>query len=104
MNPKPPTGTRAAGRRLWSAIVGEYDLGQHELQILREAVRTVDLIDRLDKLAADEGPLSQSSQGSRVHPAIVELRHQRVTLARLLAALKMPGDEPGRASRGRGTA
>ncbi len=109
MKPKPPPGTRVAGRRLWSAIVDDYDLAEHELQILREAVRTVDLIDALHKVAGEEGPLAESSQGVRVHPALVELRQQRITLARLLAALKIPSeDASARAPRGvygiRGTA
>ncbi|MDJ0398856.1 hypothetical protein [Rhodococcus rhodochrous] len=109
MTPKPPTGTRAAGRRLWSAIVGDYELAEHELQILREAVRTVDVIDALHRVAGVEGPLADSSQGVRVHPALVELRQQRITLARLLAALKIPTEDPSvRAPRGvygiRGTA
>ncbi|BDB59566.1 hypothetical protein [Rhodococcus sp. RDE2] len=101
MTPKPPTGTRAAGRRLWSAVVDDYELAEHELQILREAVRTVDLIDALHKVAGAEGPLAESSQGIRVHPALVELRQQRITLARLLAALNIPSEDvSARAPRG----
>ncbi|UYP19777.1 hypothetical protein OED52_04255 [Rhodococcus sp. Z13] len=93
----------------WSAIVAEYELTEHELQILREAVRTVDLLDTLHKVAGEEGPLADSSQGRRVHPAIVELRQQRITLARLLATLNIPTEDTTvRAPRGvygiRGTA
>jgi hypothetical protein len=46
--PKPPTGTRAAGLRLWSSVVDEYDLDEHELALLTEATRTVDLLTQLD--------------------------------------------------------
>src|SRR5438552_568909 len=49
--PTPPAGTRAAGRRLWESAVAEYDLDEHELALLVEAVRTVDLLGRLDPAA-----------------------------------------------------
>ncbi|WP_342660744.1 hypothetical protein Rruber_01218 [Rhodococcus ruber] len=103
MIPKPPTGARAAGRRLWSAVLGDYELAEHEQQILREAVRTVDLIATLHAVATSDGPMQDSPQGRRVHPAVVELRQQRVVLARLLAALNIPTESDGpsvRAPRG----
>jgi hypothetical protein len=37
--------------------------------------------------------MSSSSQGGRVHPALVELRQQRVTFTRLLTALRIPTGE-----------
>lgn len=37
--------------------------------------------------------MSESSQGARVHPALVELRQQRVTFARLPTALRIPAGE-----------
>jgi len=41
--------------------------------------------------------MSESSQGPRVHPALVELRQQRIALARLFAALHIPtGEDEGR--------
>jgi hypothetical protein len=41
--------------------------------------------------------MSESSQGVRVHPALVELRQQRIAFARLLTAVRIPvGDETGR--------
>ena len=42
--------------------------------------------------------MGATSQGPRVHPALVELRQQRIALARLLAALRVPtGEDTGRA-------
>ncbi len=41
---RPSTGMRAPGRRLWALVVDDYDLDEHELALLREAVRTVDLL------------------------------------------------------------
>ncbi|QXU53968.1 hypothetical protein [Rhodococcus sp. LW-XY12] len=93
MRPKCPPRTGAGGRKLWAAIVDTYELSEHELQVLREAVRTVDQIDRLQAIVQEDGDMQQSPQGRRVHPAVVELRQQRVVLARLLAALKIPDTE-----------
>ncbi len=90
-DPKPPTGTKAAGRRLWSSIVDSFDLDEHELVLLREAVRTVDLLADLDVIVKREGPIVESPQGTRAHPAAVEARQQRI----VLAALRLPSGEEG---------
>jgi hypothetical protein len=91
--PSPPARLRASGRALWRAVLDDYDLDQHELTILREACRTADSLDMLQKLLEADGPMSSSSQGDRVHPALVELRLQRVTFARLLTALRIPSGD-----------
>jgi hypothetical protein len=91
--PKPPAGTGKAGAKLWRAVLTEYDLEEHELLLLREATRTVDTLDLLEARVARDGPLLGSSQGERAHPALVEARQQRITLARLLAALRLPAGE-----------
>ena len=88
--PRPPAGARAAGRRLWSSVVEHYELEEHETALLVEAVRTVDLLDVLDAAVRRDGPLIDTPQGLRAHPAAVEARQQRIALARLLAALRMP--------------
>lgn len=100
--PKPPTGTQAGGRRLWASVVDVYDLDEHELVLLREASRTVDLLDGLDAAVRADGALLESPQGVKAHPAAVEARQQRLTLARLLAALRLP-DEAGRRPQARQT-
>ncbi len=46
--PRPPAGTRSGGSRLWRAVLADYELDEHELAILREAVRCVDTCDELD--------------------------------------------------------
>ncbi len=98
--PKAPVGVRAPGRRLWVSVVDVYVLEEHELAMLREAVRTVDLLDELDRRVRDDGPIVSGPQGDRAHPAAVEARQQRIALARLLASLRLPaGDEAGRPQR-----
>jgi hypothetical protein len=96
----PKTGLSAAGKRLWLAVTKDYVLDEHERRLLLEACRTVDLLDRLEAAVRRDGPLVSSPQGERAHPAAVEARQQRITLARLLAALRLPDEEadarPGR--------
>src|SRR3954470_14653575 len=91
--PKPPRGAQRAGKALWDAVLDEYELKEHERLLPREAVRTVDTLDTLEARVAADGPLLGSSQGERAHPALVEARQQRIALARLLAALRLPAGE-----------
>jgi hypothetical protein len=91
--PRAPSGAGKAGAALWAAVLDKYELEEHELLLLREAVRTVDALDALEARVAADGPLLASSQGERAHPALVEARQQRIALARLLAALRLPAGE-----------
>lgn len=95
--PRPPKGPRTSGRALWKAVLTDFVLAEHESVVLREACRTADSIDDLQNLLDAEGLTSGSSQGVRVHPALVELRQQRIAVARLFAALHIPtGETEGR--------
>lgn len=91
--PRPPTGLRKSGRELWRALLTDYELDQHEQATLLQACRLADICDDLQRTIESEGLMSESSQGPRVHPAVVELRQQGIALARLLAALRIPAGE-----------
>lgn len=91
--PRVPGGTQAAGRRLWLSVTEEYELEEHETALLVEAVRTVDLLARLDAETRRRGAIVDSPQGRKANPAAVEARAQRIALARLLAALRLPAGE-----------
>jgi len=93
--PEPSSGLRKSGRALWRAVLRDYELDEHETTILREACRTADSLDDLQALVDADGLMSSTSQGPRVHPALVEARQQRITLARLQAALRLPAGEEG---------
>src|SRR5258707_10111091 len=92
--PSAPKGAGTSGRALWRDVLAKYDLEEHELALLREAVRTVDDLDGLAAVVARDG----MTIGSRVHPALVEALQLRIALARLLGALRLPaGDEDDQA-------
>ncbi len=99
--PGPPAGTKAAGRRLWDSVLADYELEEHEAVLLAEAVRTVDLLAALDTAVRREGAIVESPQGRKANPAAVEARQQRIALARLLAALRLPAGEEGDLAAGR---
>jgi hypothetical protein len=77
---------KAAGRALWRAVLTDYDLDEHELTLLRQACRVADACDALQAILDDEGLMA----AGRAHPALVELRQQRIVLARLIVALRVP--------------
>jgi hypothetical protein len=99
--PKTPAGLAGAGARLWRSIVDEYALDCHEELLLLQACRTCDRLDRLDVEASDNPVTVVNMKGDRVsHPALVESRQQSLTLARLLASLRLPsGEEEDRPQR-----
>lgn len=100
--PAVPRGLKSAGRRLWESTVEEFDLAEHELGLLREVCRTADALDALQVVVDRDGVLDESAQGRRAHPALVELRQQRITFARLVAQLGIPAgdeDEVGKSQR-----
>jgi hypothetical protein len=84
--PKAPVGAGAAGRRLWRAVLCEFELVEHELALLRQAVHVADLCAALQATVEREGLV----RAGRPHPAMVELRQQRILLARLVVALRVP--------------
>ena len=88
MADRAPNGLKAPGRRLWKGVTEALELDEHERALLIEACRTADQLDLLDEVVADEGVLVDG----RAHPALVEARQQRITLTRLVAALRLPED------------
>lgn len=99
--PPAPSGLRRSGRALWRAVLGAFELDEHERAMLLQACRTVDSLDDLQAALDDEGVISATPQGPRAHPALVEARQQRITLARLLTALQLPAGEETTTSRTR---
>lgn len=90
-----PSGLKAGGKKLWTRVLDDFELAEHETNVLRETARTIDLIDDLVTIVKKDGSMQESPQGRRVYPAVQELRQQRIALARLLAALNIPTDDDG---------
>ncbi|MBF6301179.1 hypothetical protein IU459_27075 [Nocardia amamiensis] len=96
--PAAPKGLRPGGRKLWTDIVGKWELRPDELRVLREAAREVDLIDALESALSKDSIMIAGSMGQRVvNPLVSELRQHRATLAGLLRQLKLPDADSGEA-------
>lgn len=94
--PRPPTDLHRSGKALWRAVTDDYELAHQEVALLTEACRTLDACDALQEQLTVDGVMSESSQGVRVHPALVELRQQRIALAGMFAAPRVPTGDDGR--------
>ncbi|MGE7438549.1 hypothetical protein [Kitasatospora sp. NPDC001175] len=97
------TAARWGGQRaraLWDEVTGEYDLGAHEIALLSEICECLENLDALNETIRSEGetvPSQGYSAAPKVHPALQEARQQRIALARLVSALRLPeGDEESR--------
>jgi hypothetical protein len=84
---------------LWRAVLADFDLDEHELTLLRQAVAVADVCEDLQAIVEADGLLVVSRLGERrPHPALVELRMQRIVLARLIVALRVPLGEQDEAA------
>jgi hypothetical protein len=88
--PTAPAGLNCRVAGLWQQVTAEYQLSEHERLQLGQACETADIIDRLRARERKEGDVVDSPHGAKTRPALVELHQQRIVLARLLAALKLP--------------
>ncbi|WP_423184305.1 P27 family phage terminase small subunit [Arthrobacter sp. NyZ413] len=72
----------------------EIELDPAELEVLKEACKTLDEIDAL-KAAADElGPMIKGSTGQMVvNPALLEIRQARAAFERMVKAMALPSEE-----------
>lgn len=92
--PKSPDGLRITGRKLWRALIQQYEFEIHEELLLLQACRTADRLDELAREAADNPITVINTKGDQIaHPAIVESRQQSIVLSRLLASLRLPSGE-----------
>jgi hypothetical protein len=87
--PNAPDGLGPRGRRFWRSMHADYDYSDAETELLVEACRVLDNVEALAAVVAAEGPTSTGSKGQTVtHPALQELRQQRLLLSRLLPQLE----------------
>lgn len=92
--PRPPKGLGPAGRKLWRAIVSDWELRPDELAVLESACFEADIIRRLQEEMVDSPLTAKGSMGQLVeHPVSVALRQHRATQAQLLKQLRIPDPE-----------
>lgn len=100
MDTTAPECLGTAGAALWHSITSmtldgaSIDLRPDELAVLGEACKTADTIAMLEQSLHGAPVIIAGSRGQdTVHPAVVELRHQRAALSTLLRRLDLPDTE-----------
>jgi hypothetical protein len=89
--PKPPRNLGDRGRELWDSVIPTYQLKADEIQILIDACREADLIERLHDALVNGDLISSGYNGQDVPaPTLSEIRQHRALLNTLLKALKLP--------------
>jgi hypothetical protein len=89
-----PSGLNARGKAFWSQITDDFDLDSAELEVLREACRTLDEIEVLKAAAVEHGPMVKGSAGQlTVNPALVEVRQARQAFERMVKVLALPSED-----------
>jgi len=99
-----PDGLQKPGKRMWSAILTEFDLDERELLVLEQACRQADNVAALEAEIAASGLVTPGSKGQmRLSPTVTELRQARLAVSRLLTDLALPDQddqsEPSRRGR-----
>jgi hypothetical protein len=92
--PTAPKSLGAAGRALWKAVLSEYRLSGADLALLGVACTEADLLAGLEPGARLGALVKDPATGMLVpNPAAVQYRLHAITLARILAALQVVGDQ-----------
>lgn len=97
--PRPPASLDQAGKALWRAVTGAYDLAPHEAELLRQACRVADQLARIDAALLDADVVVEGYSGQpRAHPLLQASADQRRVLDGLFRsmALPMPAEDVGR--------
>jgi hypothetical protein len=84
-------------------VLAEFELGGHELTVLRQAVRAADRCEALAGALAETGLTQMTAHGAvKLNPLAAELRSAELGLCRLLLCLRIPlgGVEDEGAARG----
>src|SRR5215211_6758180 len=89
---KAPTGLRAPGKLLWAAVIDKYVLTAAEVEMLGQACRTTDELDRLERAVRVLPELTTTGSTGQLkpHPLLAEVRAHRQLLERLTTALNLP--------------
>lgn len=97
--PAAPGDLGPIGRKLWNSVVAVYDLAPAEVETLRQAARTCDLIWALSGELLDQPAMIRGSVGQmKLNPIVAAVADQRRLLDGLLRSmnLPMPEEDEGR--------
>jgi hypothetical protein len=92
---RPPSGLKASGKRLWLSVADRYVLTAAEVEMLGQACRTADELDRLEKAVRELTELTTTGSTGQLkpHPLLAEVRADRTLLERLTTALCLPDED-----------
>lgn len=100
MAAKAPEGLGEKALSVWTDLTMTYEFRADELRVLEDSCREIDLIERLEAELKTTQLVVKGSMGQPVSsPLVTEIRQHRATLARLLAALKIPDEADNPAAR-----
>jgi P27 family predicted phage terminase small subunit len=85
--PNAPRHLKAAGRRLWRAVVNAYELETHHLEILAAACEACDRMTEARELVDEEGITVEGRFGARTHPAVAVELNSRTAMLRAIREL-----------------
>ena len=91
--PRSPAGLGSRGKRLWKAILADFELGTTETEVLTLACRTLDRISALEDDLKHAPSIVLGSQGQpRPYPLAAELRAEVLLAGKLITQLGIPTD------------
>lgn len=96
--PEPPPGLEERGERLWRSIHDQHPgLTDPEREVVLEACRVADRLERLDAICRVSEPVIETDKGALItHPAFAESRQQQNLLKQLVASLRLPDPASGK--------
>lgn len=89
-----PGGLSDAALTFWESVTAEFDFAPHELRLLLDVCKTIEVIDRLSvELDRSEIVVTGSTGQPVVHPLVPEIRQHRAALSSLMLKLKLPVED-----------
>jgi P27 family predicted phage terminase small subunit len=89
----PPRHLSRRSKAFWRAIVGDYDLSPHHVELLRRLCEAMDRADQARELLDAEGLTVTDRYGQvKPHPAATIETQNRIAVARLVRELDLEGE------------